>query len=182
MTPKAKPKPKGSMEKRCKPVVGKLKRFSPGIRKFFEQAVDETTREESGMFEQFVQQQNVADKIGTDSSQTKAGPLKQASQTYPLWKVNMSFVKLDFRQRKRLKQTTIYLLPIGPFPNNIVFSEESLGVSLFELLCKFASVFFYGMKVKLLASVNVDELNCKTRVHPKTKKKQILVGGMLSLH
>ena len=98
-------------------------------------------------------------------------------QTYAAWKVQNDFRKLHLRQRRRLKNKVVYLQPIGPFPASCHRAIEGLNCSLFQLLQTFMAAFFHGMTVRLRETIMVDEINCKTRIHPHTDKIQLLVKG-----
>ncbi|KAK3718285.1 hypothetical protein QZH41_010095, partial [Actinostola sp. cb2023] len=111
---------------------------------------------------------------------TEAAKLAKLHQTFPQWKIQKDFQKLHYRQRKRIRQKRIYMLPIGPFPDFVSAKIPCLKSSLFELLCKFVSNFYLGFEVELLDVVNVNEIQCKTRIHGGTGTRQILVADVLS--
>ena len=143
-------------------LIGRLKRFDYGIRRVFELAAPPADSRQN-LFETFA-----------------GDPLdRREIQTYPAWKVQTCFRNLNRYQRKRSKQRKIYILPIGPFPEVLWKTVEGMEVSIFELLVKFAAVFFHGMTVTLMDEILATEVYCKRRVHPDTGKLQLLVKGKL---
>lgn len=141
-------------------LIGKLKRFNNGIRRFFELATSPTASSQN-LFEEFT-----------------GDPLdRREIQTYPQWKVQTCFRNLNRHQKKRSRQRKIYILPIGPFPEVLWRPLRGMEVSIFDLIVNFAAVFFHGMTVKLVDEVLATEVNCKKRIHPDTGKLQLLVTG-----
>jgi len=141
-------------------VIGKLKRFNSGIRRFFELATSPTPSSQY-QFEEFT-----GDTLD-----------RREIQTYPQWKVQTCFRNLNRHQNKRSKQKKIYVLPIGPFPEVLWRTLSGMEVSIFDLIVNFAAVFFHGMTVELVDEVLATEVNCKKRMHPGTGKLQLLVTG-----
>lgn len=141
-------------------LIGKLKRFNNGIRRFFELATSPTASSQN-LFEEFT-----------------GDPLdRREIQTYPQWKVQTCFRNLNRLQKKRSMQRKIYVLPIGPFPEVLWRPLRGMEVSIFDLIVNFAAVFFHGMTVKLVDEVLATEVNCEKRIHPDTGKLQLLVTG-----
>lgn len=143
-------------------LIGKLKRFNNGVRRFFELASSSTALRQD-LFEEF------------------NGDLldRQEVQTYPQWKVQTCFRNLNRHQRKRSKQRKIYILPIGPFPEVLWRPLPGMEVSIFDLIVNFTTVFFHGMTVKRMDEIPATEVNCKKRIHHYTGKLQLLVIGKL---
>ena len=143
-------------------LIGKLKRFNSGVRRFFELASSPTASRQD-LFEEF------------------NGDLldRREVQTYPQWKVQTCFRNLNRHQRKRSKQRKIYILPIGPFPEVLWRPLPGMEVSIFDLIVNFTTVFFHGMTVKRMDEIPATELNCKKRIHHYTGKLQLLVIGKL---
>ncbi|XP_066278627.1 archaemetzincin-2-like [Branchiostoma lanceolatum] len=94
-------------------------------------------------------------------------------QTYSQWKYSM-FVNTMFR-RKRGR--TLYLLPIGPFPDSVTATEVA-GLRLWDFLRDFASAFFHGLDVRVLPEVPLENINCTKRVHDNTNQTQVFVGDL----
>ena len=141
-------------------LIGKLKRFNNGIRRFFELATSPTASSQN-LFEEFT-----------------GDPLdRREIQTYPQWKVQTCFRNLNRLQKKRSMQRKIYVLPIGPFPEVLWRPLRGMAVSIFDLIVNFAAVFFHGMTVKLVDEILATEVNCEKRIHPDTGKLQLLVTG-----
>ena len=141
-------------------LIGKLKRFSNGVRRFFELATSVTASSQN-LFEEF-----------------SGDPLdRREIQTYPQWKVQTCFRNLNRHQKKQSKQRKIYILPIGPFPEVLWRPLRGLEVSVFDLIVHFTAVFFHGMTVKCMDEISTTEVNCKKRMHPDTGKLQLLVTG-----
>ena len=105
-------------------LIGKLKRFNNGVRRFFELATSPTASSQN-LFEEFT-----------------GDPLdRREIQTYPQWKVQTSFRNLNRRHRKRSKQREIYILPIGPFPQVLWRPLPGMEISTFDLIVNIAAVF-----------------------------------------
>lgn len=141
-------------------LIGKLKRFNNGTRRFFQLATSPTASSQN-LFEEFT-----------------GDPLDlREIQTYPQWKVQTCFRNLNRHQKKRSTQRKIYILPIGPFPEVLWRPLHGMEVSIFDLIANFAAVFFHGMTVKVVDEVLATEVKCKKRIHPETGKLQLLVTG-----
>jgi len=146
----------------CRALIGKLKRFNNGIRRFFELATSPTASSQF-QFEEFT-----GDLLD-----------RREIQTYPQWKVQTCFRNLNRHQNKRSKQKKIYILPIGPFPEVLWRPLSGMEVSIFDLIVNFAAVFFHGMTVKLVNEFLATDVNCEKRLHPDTGKLQLLVTGKM---
>ncbi|XP_022797839.1 archaemetzincin-2-like [Stylophora pistillata] len=140
-------------------VIGKMKYFDDGVRSLF--------------------------KLATDSCQNlyqtyTGGALDlREIQTYPEWKVQTCFRNLRKHHRKRSRQRIIYILPVRPFPKVLRTPVEHGSVSIFELIRRFVSCFFFGMTVVYLDEIPVTKVNCKQRFHPDTGKLQLLVTDVM---
>ena len=150
-------------KRKKKALLGNLKGFSEGTVRLFELATSPTSHSTSEHI--FPPYEGAVLDI-------------REVQTFPEWKVQTDFRKLRFHQRKRLKQKVVYLQPIGPFPASVYRTVDGLNCALFQLLQSFMTAFFHGMAVRLLQTIMVGKLGCRTRIHADTKKMQLLVGGI----
>jgi len=97
------------------------------------------------------------------------------TQTYRSWHAIMDIEKIFYRNRK-----TIYLVQIDEMPDfivNFTINFDHQSVSLFELLKKFIELFYDGLTVKWLDTIDTKQKKWKitSRIHKKTKQKQHLV-------
>ncbi|XP_077994230.1 archaemetzincin-2-like [Glandiceps talaboti] len=101
-------------------------------------------------------------------------------QSFPQWKVVMEMDSLfTFNLFRKRRMKTLFLQPLGEFPNHI--RDFNIGTkSLLHLLHEFAAAFFLGMKVELQEEINIDTLGCTSRYHHVTGQKQVLVTDLNS--
>ncbi len=100
-------------------------------------------------------------------------------QSYLEWKYFISWIKLSsLKQFRRLRKSVIYILPIGPFPENMLVSLVSPQLSFLQSLVNFGEAFFPGISFKLLPEIEYEEIGCETRIHQKTGQLQLLLPGM----
>lgn len=103
----------------------------------------------------------------------------ERSQSYMEWKSFTSWNKLSsWSQFKRWRRQKVYILPIGPMPDCLLTS--SLGNStwnLMKILEEFVTVFFPGLCVCFLPTIEYKEILCKTRIHAKSNQLQLLLSG-----
>lgn len=155
-------------ENNSRVILGNLKYYEPRYRRLFELSLPENSAKSNFLFPA-LRPTLPSCKIRTEG------------QPFPQWKVQRDFQKLRFKQRKRLKQKKIYVLPIGPFPQFVMAKIGGLNFSMFELLCEFVSIYYLGFEVLLKDEISLDELCCTTRIHAGTGMKQVLVKGRISL-
>ncbi len=100
-------------------------------------------------------------------------------QSYLEWKNFMSWIKLSsLKQFRRLRKSIVYILPIGPFPENMLVSLVSPQLTFIQSLMSYCEAFFPGMTFKLLPQIEYKEIGCKTRIHRKSGQLQLLLPGM----
>ena len=184
-----------------KAIIGKLKKFSSRIQEFFSLGSNLSSCQTSGLFlpfgctgeingeqndpNKYQRHVNTSEPYGSGEISKHRPPL---SQTYPQWKVMCDVQKIhSSQQRKRFKKRTMYILPLGSLHekekvDRLIneYNQENVmySVSLLHVIIEFMSLFFYGMKIKLLAFQDINSLGFKTRVHDRSGKKQVLVTGM----
>ena len=147
-------------------LMGKQKKLSTEENNFFELTIQGKSEESSNsLFSSF------------KSDSPSSGDAHEQPQTFPQWKVQTDFRRLNWRQRKRMQQKIIYILPIGPFPDFVNTAVKGSKWTLFELIKQFVGLYFVGMAVQTLEPVDIRDLKCKTRVHHLTKQRQVLIGG-----
>eukprot|EP00794_Sanderia_malayensis_P018269 gene18269-20089_t len=101
-------------------------------------------------------------------------------QSYSEWKYFMSWIKLSsLKQFRRLRKSVIYLLPIGPFPVDMLASLVSPQLGFLHSLVSFGEAFFPGMSFKLLPEVDYEATGCQTRIHQKTGQLQLLLPDVM---
>ena len=101
-------------------------------------------------------------------------------QTYRMWKAAMD---LTFRFWRLRKRQSIYIQPLDTFPsfvNELSWQELDESNQFFQLLSEFMGIFFSGMNVHVLPSVNMEEAgwSITTRNHKITGKKQYLASDV----
>jgi hypothetical protein len=151
-------------------LLGDMRHINPTVRRLYELALPENLSKCGNFFAPY------------ETTPEQFEKLRFERQTFSQWKVQREFQKLHYRQRTRMKRKRIYILPIGSFPNFVLEKIPGLAISLFEVLCNFVSVFYLGFSVEMLNVVDLNEISCKTRVHPGTGKLQILVGGKICVY
>lgn len=103
-------------------------------------------------------------------------------QSYAEWKYFMTWMKLSsVKNFRRLRRSTVYILPIGPFPEGILCSLVSPQMTFLQSLTTFGEAFFPGLCFKVLPEIEFKEIGCNTRIHKKTGQLQILLPGELTL-
>ena len=99
-------------------------------------------------------------------------------QSYSEWKVFMSWMKLSsWKNFKRLRKSVVYILPVGPFPEEMLSSLVSPQLTFLQSLVSFGEAFFMGISLKVLPVIEYKEIGCKTRFHSKTGQLQLLLPG-----
>lgn len=160
--------------------LGKLKKFSPEEKKFFELAMPEEAERCKSFFSPFKfvspfrSDKSLNERPGEYFRPVEAG---DQPQTYPQWKVQTDFRKLNWRQRKRMRRKVIYILPIGPFPDFMEKTVKDSKYTFFEIIERFVGLYFLGMSVTILEPVGIRDLKCKTRIHHITRQEQVFIGG-----
>ena len=101
-------------------------------------------------------------------------------QSYAEWKNFMTWMKLSsLKNFRRLRKSTIYILPIGPFPEGILSSLVSPQLTFLQALITFGEAFFPGLCFKVLPEIEFKEIGCNTRINRKTGQLQLLLPGQL---
>ena len=99
-------------------------------------------------------------------------------QSYSEWKVFLSMLKLSsWKHFRRFRKSVIYILPVGPFPDEMLSGLVSPQLTFLQALVNFGEAFFHGMSIKILPVIEYKEIGCKTRIHHKTGQLQLLLPG-----
>jgi len=101
-------------------------------------------------------------------------------QSYSEWKVFISWMKLSsWKNFKRLRKSVVYILPVGPFPEEMLSSLVSPQLTFLQALVSFGEAFFMGISLKVLPVIEYKEIGCKTRFHNKTGQLQLLLPDLM---
>ena len=103
-------------------------------------------------------------------------------QSYSEWKVFLLWMKMSsWKLFRRFHKSVIYILPVGPFPEEMLSSLVSPQLSFLQALITFGEAFFIGMSIKVLPVIEYKEIGCKTRLHHKTGQLQLFLPGKTCL-
>jgi hypothetical protein len=102
-----------------------------------------------------------------------------SSETFVNWRAHYDVEQLQMKLMR--KKESIYLVPIGDFPSFVMDFKLEIGdklCTLFDILQMFLEIFYQGMPVVWLNSVDPEKenWNITTRNHKVTGKKQYLVS------
>ena len=114
-------------------------------------------------------------------SKSRPSSHEEEPQSYAEWKVFMSMTRLSsWKLWRRLNKSNIYILPVGPFPDDLLSNLVSSHWTLLQTLRSFAESFFPGIDFKFLPMIEHNEFGCKTRIHKETGQLQLLISGKYS--
>ena len=85
----------------------------------------------------------------------------------------------SWKQFRRFHRSVVYILPVGPFPEEMLSSLVSPQLSFLQALVTFGEAFFIGMSIKVLPVIEYKEIGCTTRLHHKTGQLQLFLPGMI---
>jgi hypothetical protein len=175
-----------------KAIIGKLKKFPPGIQKLFSLCSNlHPCSQTNSLFRPYeINGESIDHDGSTIERNCEINTTRVLGQTYPQWKVMCDVQKLhSLQKRKRFKNRSFYILPFGTLDEKEIFNslinecnEEDRRpeqcLDFLQVVMEFMSLFFHGMDVKLLPFQDINSLGFEMRVHARTNRKQVLVTGM----